>query len=87
MYPGNTPKYPPGATVGQRQIILAEYNNALCNYHICNRTEKNLKIMLENAIEKTCLVGIYTEIQGFGNLTMQYIFMNLCQTHGRITTA
>ena len=86
MYPGNAPTYPQGSTVAQRQIILTQYNNDMRNFHICTRTEKLLKVMLENAIERTYLAGIYTATQGFGNRTLQDIFMHLYQTYGRITT-
>ena len=85
-YPSNSPVFPPGSTVAQRQQIQQLYNAQLRNFNIVQRTEKLLLTLIEQAIENTYLAGIYNKTQGFGNHNIQDIFNFLYQTYGRIST-
>ena len=77
VYPGNGPIYPGGSTAAQRANIDARYAHRLLLFDTCNKTEKLLKTMLENAIEPAYLSGIHTETHGFGARTLHDIFQHL----------
>ena len=87
IYPGDTPTFPAGTTVADRQTLTSAHAANMRSYLTCQTTENILKTMLENAIEHSYLAGIHSATLGFGARTLQDIFLHLYQTYGRISPA
>ena len=87
IYPGYSPIFPVNSTVVQRATITNRHNINMNNFNLCEATENILKTMVENAIDHSFLAAIHSEILGFGNRTLQDIFLHLYQAYGRISSA
>jgi hypothetical protein len=86
-HPGDTPPYLPGMETAAREACnaLFDYNTKV--FLTCQRVEKVLMSMLENAIDTTFLSGIHDPAHGFGHRTIIDIFRYLFETYGNIGPA
>jgi hypothetical protein len=83
-YPGDSPHYAIGADPQQREATLLLWQNNSKIYTTCQRIEKLLLSMLENAIDSTFLTGIHDPAHGFGARSIIDVFQYLFATYGQI---
>jgi hypothetical protein len=83
-YPGDSPHYALGADPQQREATLLLWHNSTRVYQTCQRIEKILLSMLENAIDATFLTGIHDPAHGFGARSIIDVFQYLFATYGQI---
>jgi hypothetical protein len=84
LYPGDSPLYAIGADPQQREATLLLWQNNSRIYITCQRIEKLLLSMLENAIDSTFLTGIHDPAHGFGARSIIDVFQYLFATYGQI---
>ena len=87
IYPVDSPIFPANSTTVQRATITNRYIIIMNNYNTYEATDNILKTMVENAIYHLFFEVIHSEILGFGNRTLQDIFLHLYQAYGRISPA
>jgi hypothetical protein len=83
-YPGDNPSYALGADPQQRETTLLLWQTNTKLYTTCQRIEKILLSMVENAIDSTFLTGIHDPAHGFGARSIIDIFQYLFATYGQI---
>lgn len=83
-YPGDGPIYPIDASAAQRATTLHQWQVHQAQYQTCQRIEKILLSMLENAIEATYLTGIHDPAHGFGARSLIDVFQYLFATYGSL---
>jgi hypothetical protein len=83
-YPGDSPHYALGADPQQREATLLLWHNSTRIYLTCQRIEKILLSMLENAVDSTFLTGIHDPAHGFGSRSIIDVFQYLFSTYGQI---
>jgi hypothetical protein len=83
-YPGDSPTYALGADPQQREATLLLWYHSTRIYQTCQRIEKILLSMLENAIDATFLTGIHDPAHGFGSRSIIDVFQYLFATYGQI---
>jgi hypothetical protein len=83
-FPGDSPHYVIGADPQQREATLLQWQTSTSIYLTCQRIEKILLSMLENAVSSTFLTGIHDPAHGFGARSIIDVFQYLFATYGQI---
>jgi hypothetical protein len=86
-HPGDTPPYTLNMTDVEREACKARFDYDTKVFLTCQRVEKILLSMLENAIDTTFLTGIHDPAHGFGHRTLMDVFRFLFETYGNIGPA
>jgi hypothetical protein len=84
IFPGDAPLYTVGADPNQRETTLRAWMSRTSQYLACQRIEKILLSLLENAIDATYLTGIHDSAHGFGARGLIDVFRYLFATYGSI---
>jgi hypothetical protein len=87
VHPGDTPPYVLGMGEVEREACKARWEYDTTVFLTCQRVEKILLSMLENALDTTYLSGIHDPAHGFGHRTIMDVFRYLFQTYGNIGPA